>query len=133
MNVSPPENVVFARGSSSWHLVFCYALLFGSIAGIIWSWEPAQMSRWSEYESIELGTSQQEAIALVESTDKSQSGCGTFHTDHRELACAVPHPCLSYFINCAPTGREVVLYCLIFWRIPVSPAFCTVIQRLLCG
>src|SRR5882724_6625176 len=123
MNLSPPENVVFARGSSSWHFVCCYALLFGSIAGIIWSWEPAQMSRWSEYESIELGTSQQEAIALVELTDKSQSGCGTFHTDHRELVCRFEDPWRSYVINFDPTGKTVIFKRFNFKRVPGSRAF----------
>lgn len=100
--------------------LFCYAVLCGLIAGIIWSWEPAQMSRWSEYESIELGAPQQEAIALVETTDKSQSGCGNFRTDNRNSVCRFEDPWRSYVINFDPTSHQVILKRFNFKRVPGS-------------
>jgi hypothetical protein len=108
------------RRSPSWRALFCYALLCGLIAGIVWSLEPSQMSRWHEYELIELGTPQQEAIALVESTEKSQSGCGALHTDNRELVCRFEDPWRSYVIHFDPKSKQVILKHFHFKRVPGS-------------
>jgi hypothetical protein len=120
--MNPFEGDGLGRGSSSWRALFCYALLCGLVAGIVWSLEPSQMSRWHEYELIELGTPQQEAMALIESTDKSQSGCGTLHTDNRELVCRFEDPWRSYVINFDPKSKLVIAKHFNFKRVPGSRA-----------
>jgi hypothetical protein len=120
MNPSRAENDGLARGSSSWRSLFCYALSCGLIAGIVWSLEPSQVSRWHEYELIELGTPQQEAITIVESTDKSQNGCGAFHSENRELICRFEDPWRSYVIGFDPASKQVALKRFNFKRVPGS-------------
>ena len=96
-----------ARRICSSRLLLGYALLVGSIAGIAWSVEPSQVSRWQEYELIELGTPRQEAVAIVESSERSQSGCGALHFENRETICRFEDPWRSYVINFDPTTNRV--------------------------
>ena len=117
MNPSATNHDGFAK-TCSWRLLLSYALLGGAIAGIGWSVEPPQLSRWQEYESIELGASRQEAIAIVESSETSQSGCGAIHSENTETVCRFEDPWRSYVVKFNPETSRVVFKRFNFKRVP---------------
>jgi len=71
----------------------CCSILLGLIVGIALSLEPAELSRWQEFQSVRVGMTKDEVLAVVDSSDKSQSGCGTHQGENHETVCRFDDPC----------------------------------------
>ena len=87
--------------------IFWYAVLFGMVLGIVLSLEPSELSRWPDYESIRLGMAQDQVLALVDSSDKSLTGCGAHHAENRDSVCRFEDPWRGYAINFDLTTKRV--------------------------
>jgi hypothetical protein len=95
-----------------------YAVLAGSLAGILWGIEPPELSRWHEYEAIRLWMPQQEAVNLVENSSPGYAGCGTLHYEGRDSVCRFEDPWRGYIINFNPDTKLVSRKRFYFKRVP---------------
>ena len=104
--------------SCNHYSAFAYAVLLGSILGVIWSLQPADLSRWNEYQAIRLAMGREEVISRVDSSDKSRSGCGAFNAESRESVCRFEDPWRGYVINFDPSTKQVNRKHFYFKRMP---------------
>src|SRR5205085_2307642 len=97
---------------------FPYAVLLGIIIGVVWGLQPADLSRWNEYQAIRLATTREEVVSRVDSSEKSRSGCGAFTSENRESVCRFEDPWRGYVINFDPATKLVNRKYFYFKRMP---------------
>jgi len=98
--------------------VFLVAIIFGLILGLAFSLEPAQRSRWTDFESIPLGMTRDQVRTQVDSSDKSQTGCGSHRFESQEAVCRFEDPWRSYVIGFDLTTKTVNRKHFYFKRVP---------------
>ena len=101
------DDKVRSRKSSHGCSVFCYAALIGVVAGFALNSEPSELSRWHEYASINIGMTQEQVVTMVDSSSKSQTGCGAHHAENRESVCRFEDPWRGYAIGFDPVTKLV--------------------------
>lgn len=114
-------NPVTAVRQSLSHRVFCYATVLGMALGIILSLPPWELSRWHEYKSIPLGMSREQVLVVLDSSDKSRTGCGLFRSERIDSVCRFEDPWREYVIDFDPTTGRVNRKYFYFRRPPQLP------------
>ena len=100
------------------HRVFLIAIVFGLVLGVVLSLEPRERSRWLDYESIPLGMTRDQVRTQLDSSDKSQTGCGSQRFESQEAVCRFEDPWRGYVIYFDPTTRSVKRKRFYFKRVP---------------
>jgi hypothetical protein len=107
-----------AIGRSLAHRVFPVAIILGFVLGVVLSLEPQQRSRWVDFESISLGMTRDQVRTQIDSSDKSQTGCGSHRFESQEAVCRFEDPWRSYLIGFDLTTKNVNRKHFYFKRIP---------------
>jgi hypothetical protein len=97
-------------GGKSEHVrrpILVYAMLVGALAGILWGIEPADLSRWHDFEAIHLGMPRDEVLSVVENKNLPNAVCGAFHYENRDSVCRFDDPWREYVINFNPSTGTV--------------------------
>jgi hypothetical protein len=105
MNLSTATGA--GKGGDSRRPIFLYAILAGTMLGIVWGVEPAGLSRWDEYEAIRLWMPRQEAVRLVENSSPGYASCGALHSEAQDSVCRFEDPWRGYVINFDPNAKLV--------------------------
>src|ERR1700730_1092733 len=101
------SNPVTAVGRSPSHQAFWYAAVLGMALGVVLSIEPSELSRWQAYKSIPLGMAREKVLAVLDSSDKSQTGCGVHRFESSASVCRFEDPWREYAIGFDPDTKCV--------------------------